>query len=859
MKKFRRDCKGAVTVFVTLLLIPAVLISGTAVDVARIYTARSAVQNANQLAANSTLASYNALLKDLYGVYGFMKNDDSLAGMISEYINIAVFGHGSPSGAGTFKSFYGSGGVTAESSFEPTQTLNEIPVLRRQILEYMKFRGPVYLVEQLLNKLVGLENLKDDAEIIEKKQEIDQEIAELFNLYRKLYYAILKADRCSAAITANIDGESVSGIGGSPFSQLTSNFTYIKNQLSELDKIQKDWEKAKGNLADVPEDKKDDDAATKKANAAARKEYGDEMKDLEKKYATALSNIKSRAATIKNNAEGSITAANKFKDRFELVYGLAAKIDSQKESLKQKLDELESKLNKGECSDELRAALTEEKDNEGKTTIERYRSILGWEVTPLAKSYRDSGLKFIESSIKMLGDMRYRVFGTAVTDANSLTLAQLDNLAAVPGFKIDDDPHKAAYFAEFTEINWVLPRRPPGRVSEKAAFYPFADEESSEEHKKFFEDLKKMVEGQKGSDFVDLAGDGSKKPSGGKDTEEAQRESIDELENKEFDDEEVLSGAKYIKTDKIPRPDKGDAAGVGSILELISNPLGVLKSMSDYALILTYDIAMFSCYTTTKPESIGKKSDEIDYKKSLNGVEISPKVNYFYQSEMEYIFNGSHTASDNLNIVRNLIFAVRMIANYIAVFRIKEITTIVNTIRSIPLPFGLSFVLSELARAGFAVAETAMDVSRIRKGYKVTFFKNKETWMCVPSKSFKDPEKDDKLGISYENYLLIFFLGKALISGGPDEAADDLVWRTGDLIEWNIVNYETGAKAREGYMELVLLNKLRFSMANAATGVDITTTVEMNMLFLSMPFAQKHTGGRFNAPLPITMTDKRGY
>ena len=91
-QKLRRSCRGAVTVFVTLMLIPAVLVSGSGVDIARLYTARSEIRDANQLAANSALASYNALLQDLYGLFGIMKSDDELASMMDEYIKLALFG-----------------------------------------------------------------------------------------------------------------------------------------------------------------------------------------------------------------------------------------------------------------------------------------------------------------------------------------------------------------------------------------------------------------------------------------------------------------------------------------------------------------------------------------------------------------------------------------------------------------------------------------------------------------------------------------------------------------------------------------------------------------------------------------------
>jgi len=104
MRRFINNKNGAVTVFVTLLLIPAVLISGTAVDLARIHTARSIIQDANQLAANSVLTQYNALLQNLYGLYGVSETDPILAGLLDEYIKVSVFGEKSQDkGVGTFQ------------------------------------------------------------------------------------------------------------------------------------------------------------------------------------------------------------------------------------------------------------------------------------------------------------------------------------------------------------------------------------------------------------------------------------------------------------------------------------------------------------------------------------------------------------------------------------------------------------------------------------------------------------------------------------------------------------------------------------------------------------------------------------
>ena len=108
MRKFFRDCKGAVTVFVTLMLIPAILVTGSGVDLARIYAAKSIVQDANQLAANSTLASYDALLQDLYGLYGIILTEPEVAETVEECVETAIQGKLNNEGLGSFSVFYGS-------------------------------------------------------------------------------------------------------------------------------------------------------------------------------------------------------------------------------------------------------------------------------------------------------------------------------------------------------------------------------------------------------------------------------------------------------------------------------------------------------------------------------------------------------------------------------------------------------------------------------------------------------------------------------------------------------------------------------------------------------------------------------
>ena len=145
------------------------------------------------------------------------------------------------------------------------------------------------------------------------------------------------------------------------------------------------------------------------------------------------------------------------------------------------------------------------------------------------------------------------------------------------------------------------------------------------------------------------------------------------------------------------------------VSNVISDPLGSVTRAADYLLLLSYCTSVFSNYITARPDSTGKKRGElsgINFPKSITGVVLSPEVNYFFQSEWEYLYNGSDNAAKNLSAVSRLIFIVRLICNYITVFSVREVTMIVTSIKT---AFAwcppMAIVLGELARAAFVAAE----------------------------------------------------------------------------------------------------------------------------------------------------------
>jgi len=863
MRRFFKDAKGAVTVFVTLLLIPAVLVSGTAVDLARIHTARSIVQDANQLAANSVMTQYNALLKDLYGVFGVAEDDPVLAQLLNDYIAVSIFGEsGQDRSLGTLQLFYGSNVTVAEPLFADGKDLRNEDVLRRQIEEYMKFRGPVVIVQDML-ELLGSSTFKEDTGVINEKLEIDTAIAEIHEKYRELYEAIVAADKCD-----QIGG----GIIGGTVGTVSSSLDLIRLQFIDLKTCYEAWERASTTNA------KNDQAA---------------------KYRAILVNIRSRTigGSVGNNwsngrwqsttipqglnrtIENSKDHADRFKPRFDTVVDIARQIDSMTGALNQKINDLERRINSGQCNAELRIALTERTGSPPKSIIERYRDILKWNIEDMANAFKNNGYHYIDNIMKPLLDgVLYRNMNN-MSGAN-LTRVELENVPTNTSLALSESikavDSRVAIFAGYTTAN-VTYNVPPG-------FLKFAA--SGVNNRAFFTELEQMMN-QPDIPPVKLYDEQSGSGSGN--AEKKQRGMISDLLDL------VNTAYTGLKNEPIGARHINNSGDSGSeamnmqdivkiipqalnepVTNVISDPLGSITRAADYLLLMSYCTSAFSNYITARPDINGKTRSGlggINFPKSITGVPLSPEVNYFFQSEWEYLYNGDHNAAKNLNAVTRLIFVVRLICNYITVFSVTEVTTVITAIRT---AFAwnppLALILGELARAAFVAAESAVDVATLRAGQKVPLIKNGRSgeWRCSPSgvaKALSDITSDkvnpvgrvNEKGLSYSNYMIFLFVAKGLTSSDPSA---DLIKRTADLIEWNIINYKNGIYSDEGKMSGALSNGDRFKLIDMKTDFSLTTTVDMRMLFLSMLFAQDFSDTRgigMPTTMPVVVTDYRGY
>lgn len=842
MRRFFKNTKGAVTVFVTLLLIPAILITGTAVDIARMYTARSTVQNANQLAANAVLSQYDALLNDIYGLFGIMQTNPTLGDMLVDYISISVFGDDTQDRSlGTLQPFYGSNLQPPNVAFAPNQNLGNPDVLRRQINDYIKYRAPFIILEDIniLKIIESLTKLVADSTAIRTKNNIDRQIQTLLDRYETVFNRIREVN--GFARTAE-----------SAFNEINSYLELILDQFSELGRIRNSYTAA----YDLPDEDEDRD---------------DILNQLTIEHNEALGEIRRLAIGLDNLASSLNRSLNDYERALNRLVTASANADSTRRNVLTYVNRLDNQL--GSASQALRNGLTTRPHGEPYSIMEQYRNLVaqfGESLVVMAVALQNDTLPRIEQARGVLDNIGFGNVSGNTISAPMMTTSDLRALRANNTFPID---------FEIETRGMAVENRPPDRLAIMGGIFTFkysfnfgfrTYSEMRYDHSNFYSTLVYIFENpDRGQGegirsnvltmlryamraFRNIA---SLTPEG-EQRYPVSADSNDNQENPFGDNWDSETGVRDGTRDAL-NPSGGFMSGLA----------GIAREAGDRFLLATYGTQMFSNFATC---SGGKDT-------TLSGVPLSTDVNFFFQSEQEYLFNGNlQSARRNIAAVAGWILMVRFVFNYISTFVIREIKIAIAKLWKIPI-FGLA--IGEIARLGWALAESVVDIVALLSGQGVPLLKL--TWdqwhlgggavsfagetianilelehITTTAKAFKGDIEYASIGgvisvgpegikieLEYRHYLFLMLLTR------PSEV---LASRMGHLISLNVTHFPSSPRYAN-------VNYLR----GAHTGFTITTTVDMRMLFLGLPVAQNFADGRgMTLPsntLTMTATDIRGY
>jgi len=82
---YKRD--GAISVFLSLILLPVMLFGGIATDAARVYMSKIIISDAGETALNAGLTQYDEELHDEYGLFVMKKTPASMSGDLERFFN----------------------------------------------------------------------------------------------------------------------------------------------------------------------------------------------------------------------------------------------------------------------------------------------------------------------------------------------------------------------------------------------------------------------------------------------------------------------------------------------------------------------------------------------------------------------------------------------------------------------------------------------------------------------------------------------------------------------------------------------------------------------------------------------------
>ena len=68
-EKTKKRIKGSISIFLVIIMVPMMCLSGLIVDGSRVELAKASMSSAGDLTMNSALANYDTVLKDVYGLF----------------------------------------------------------------------------------------------------------------------------------------------------------------------------------------------------------------------------------------------------------------------------------------------------------------------------------------------------------------------------------------------------------------------------------------------------------------------------------------------------------------------------------------------------------------------------------------------------------------------------------------------------------------------------------------------------------------------------------------------------------------------------------------------------------------------
>ena len=805
MMGFCRKTKGAIAVFMSLILLLVFVFGCLIVDGTRILSAKSIILGAGDLAMNSALANYDTKLKDMYGLMGMKEIPEDLSEYFNHSINAATLNDSGKK--------YG-GLIQLDTESFQLKPVNGSQVcctepMRQQILEYAKYRAPLAFGDEMLDKLSSVKKKMKTTEAVQQQLEVsecfkdlndlcgqlkekldvhngycvqkpsDREIENLENQISDLYGRVALMDKIRVALSYDTPDSSLS----------TKETEYcVKSFLNCIETVRPETEHPEDCFSSVMKALKYQQEINTRnldemVNSASSEEEKKELSKLCENYRSKNRVIDQYRNKVEALEKSSVSQA--YTEIFQKYYPLGDQaiqsaedaipvadqiiemLTSDQSSLNSKMKEWKEKIEKLEEPDKTQQM----------EMYERYDELINPGSVQDMKNCLQDNIDYFQKYKAYWESFEFcevPLYNRSEPDPAFFTKA---GRYSSPKYENNQLKEEAGQFFLQNYVSWDYAETMEGMMYRNLNEHPYFKELENllNESKNQEADGKKnnmLNEAQRildnlfgGLDNLQDADWSGTIPS------EWLSQSITESGSSEFQSMDTESNKKMVSS---ARKSMDESA---NILDSLGR---LLSGMTEDMLITEYGVQMFSYFTIDK--DLDGKERNPDAIISLSGFKFSDKTTAMYRSEMEYFLWGNRSAKENVKYTIVQLFAVRFLINILCAFTNSQLIS-----ETMELASGASFAAPLVQAALFlaaALMETARDMIDLLQGKPVLILKTQKTWASYYL-DFSGMNKKTENGfhtLTYKEYLRIFLL----LNNFDDAKQEKVLARMADCMQLNL-------------------------------------------------------------------------
>ncbi len=258
MKWFTKGVRGSISLFLSMIILLLVILEGFLIDGSKALAAKMLMSSAGDLAMNAGLTYYDDALRRVYGLFAFCKTEAELKENLEQYFR-ETLGDSTGSDGTTqytdqllqFVQQSITGGWNGEeagrllnlsvTSFEASgaehSSLAEDYVIKNQILEYMKYRGPASLGYGMLEKIFAFKDLSKQQKVMEDKLEYEEHMDEVQQACQDAYTALIAYNTILKRLTPDHVEEESDAINRAIYETVVAEFALNVVQNNEKHKV----------------------------------------------------------------------------------------------------------------------------------------------------------------------------------------------------------------------------------------------------------------------------------------------------------------------------------------------------------------------------------------------------------------------------------------------------------------------------------------------------------------------------------------------------------------------------------------------------------------------------------------------